>query len=349
MKKFKEVFGRVLVVLMILCPIGMLLVFNTLAVAASDVIKWRCEAHWPTSSTSYSAGAQVVIDKIKKGTNGKLDIELFPGGALVPAKEIFETVKRGMLEMGFSPAAYFRSQVPLGSIASGLPFNFQDVSEAAYFVKWMGFEEMMRNACAKQGVYYACERAETVELVLKKPVRKMEDFKGMKLRSMGVTQIYLTSIGAAASYIPGSELYAALTSGVVDGAHWGAVQGANSMKLYDVCRYHLALPITIYNSDSILVNQKALDKLPKNIQTVVYSVLKEHFWERTNQYRILEGVERAKVEKKGIEFITFSKEEYLKMQKAALKVWDDIARESPECAKAVVMVKDLNRSLGRLQ
>ena len=316
--------------------------------AADKVYKWKMQTHWPQSSSSYAGSAEVVVKKLKERTNGRLQIELFPSGALVPAKELFNACKRGMIPIVVTSAAYPRDQVPLMNIASGLPMNFKSVWEIIYFNKWLGFDDMCQEAFGKHGLYYSPDKVYPTEVSLKKPVKKFEDFKGLKLRSSGILQTYLSSIGAAASYLPGSEIYAALSSGVVDGAHWGAVQGSFSMKFYDVNKYHLRTPLNFAQTDIWLINQKALAKLPQDIQDIVKATLNEHFWLRTNQYQYLEDITLAKVQKEqGVQVLTLPPEDYVKMKDAAMAIWDDVATKSPECAKAVEMLKDFNKKLGR--
>ena len=320
------------------------------AAAADKVITWKCQVHWPASSSSYEGSLLAVAERVKKRTNGRLIIEPYAAGALVPPKEIFNAVKRGMIPIGVTSSAYPRAQVPLMNVASGLPCNFGSVWEAVYFYKWMGFEKMMREEVAKHGMFYASDKVYPTELSLKKPVRKFEDFKGLKLRSSGVLQVFLTSIGASASYIPGSEIYAALASGVVEGAHWGAVQGSYSMKFYDVNKYHLRPALNVASTDIWLVNQKALAKLPADLRKILLDTLEEEFWLRTNQYQYLEDLALAKIIKEnGVELITLPPAEYAKLQAAALKMWDEVAQKGPACAKAVEMLKEFNRTLGRIK
>jgi TRAP-type C4-dicarboxylate transport system substrate-binding protein len=150
--------------------------------------------------------------------------------------------------------------------------------------------------------------------------------------------------------MPGSEIYAALASGVMDGAHWGAVQGSASMKFYDVNKYHLRPALNVAATDIWLVNQKAFDKLPKDLQEILLTTLEEQFWLRTNQYIFLENKALSKVIKeKGVELITLPPAEYAKMQTAAIKIWDEVAQKGPQCAKAVGMLKDFNRTMGRIK
>ncbi|HUU81649.1 MAG TPA: TRAP transporter substrate-binding protein DctP [Acidobacteriota bacterium] len=348
MKKSKRISGFVSVCMALLFFVGIFVISDKPAMAAGDVIKWKCQVHWPAASVSYKDSLLVVIERLKERTNGRLIIEPYAAGALVPSKEIFNAVKRGMIEIAITSSAYPRDQVPLMNVASGLPLNFGNVWEAVYFHRWLGFEQMMKDECAKHGLYYATDKVYPTELSLKKPVRTFEDFKGLKLRSSGILQVFLTSIGAAASYIPGPEIYAALASGVVEGVHWGAVQGSASMGFYEINKYHLRPALNIAATDIWLVNKQALSKVPEDIQKILLATLDEHFFLRTNQYIYLEDKTLAKVQKeKGIELITFPPAEYAKMQAAAYKIWDDVAKKGPACAKAVQMLKDFNKSLGR--
>ena len=313
--------------------------------AADKVVKWKMQTHWPASSSSYTDSAQVLVKKLKERTGGQLDIELFPAAALVPSKELFNAAKRGMIQIVGTSSAYPRDQVPLMDVASGLPMNFKTPWECAYYHKSMGFDDMVQQAFAKHGLYYSPDKVYPTELSLKKPVRKFEDFKGLKLRSSGILQVYLTSLGAAGMMLPGSEIYAALTSGVVDGAHWGAVQGSDSMGFYEVNKFHLRPALNVAATDIWLINTKAMEALPADVQTVLKNTLDEHFWLRTKEYEQLEEKTLAKVQKeKGVELITLGDADVKKMETAALATWEDVAKRSPDCAKAVQMLKDFHAS-----
>jgi TRAP-type C4-dicarboxylate transport system substrate-binding protein len=319
------------------------------AAAADNPVTWKIQSHWPTSSSSYEDSLKKVADELREKTDGKLILEPYPADALVPSKEIFAAVKRGMLQGGTLSPGYVRDYIKIAGVASGLPFAFKNTWECAYFHQWYGFEDMLREAAAEHGVYWTTDKVYPTELVLTKPVRSLEDFKGLKLRSSGVLQTFLSGLGAAASYLPGSEVYPALSSGVVDGAHWGAAQGAYSMNLYEVCKYHLLPPLNIASTDVWVFNQKAIDNLPENIQEIFYNTMDKHFWERTNQYQYLENVTRAKaVSEKGVEVIRLPAEEQQKITAEAAKIWDKEAEKSPEAKEAVKLLKEYLKKLGHL-
>jgi len=345
----KALFAGSIVVLAGIVLLAMFSVGGT-ALAAEKVYTWKCPAHWPMASSSYKDSLQVVAERVKERTNGRLIIEPYPAAALFPGKENFNAVKRGMVPMAVTSAAYDLAQVPLLNVNSGLPLNFSEVWEAVYFYKWLGFEQMVKDEFAKHGLMYFTDKLYPTELSVKKPVRTFEDFKGLKIRSSGVLQKYLTSIGAAASYIPGGEVYTALASGVIDGAHWGAVQGSLSMKFYEISKYHLRPALNIAATDYWVINKKEFEKLPKDLQEILVKTLEEEFWLRTNQYLYQENISLTKIQKElGVELITLPPADFAKMQVAAMKLWGEIAQTSPECAKAVEMLTDFNRQMGRIK
>lgn len=320
---------------------------NNSSYAADKVIKWRVQSHWPVASPSYKGSLLVLVERIKKRTNGRLILEPFSAGSLVPSKQIHKAAKRGMFEMGGTSTAYTRATVPLSGIGAGLPYSFREAWQAFYFYKHWGYEKAMQDAFAKHGLLFFTDKIYPTELVLKKPVRTFDDFKGLKLRSSGTLQIFFTSIGAAASYLPGPEVYPALASGVVDGAHWGAAQGADKMGFYDICKYHLKPSFVVAGTDIWVVNKKAFGKLPEDIQNIFTQTMNEHIWLRSNQYIYQEAMTLARVQKeKGVKVITLAPEEQRKMGQAAIKLWDEEAKKDPLYGEYIGKMKEFLKGLG---
>ncbi|GAA3956353.1 TRAP transporter substrate-binding protein DctP [Allohahella marinimesophila] len=316
---------------------------------AADTIKWKVQSHWPSSSSSYQDSLVRLKKIIEERTDGRLQLDLFEDGALFKAKETFNAVGRGIVQMGTISPAYAQDKMSLAGIASGLPFAFRNVWEAAYFHKNLGFEDMLREEAAKHGVYYSTDKVYPTEMVIKEPVNSWEDFTKLKIRSSGAMQKFLTEAGAAASYLPGGELYPALSSGVVDGAHWGAAQGASSMGLYEVAKHHVKPALNIAGTDAFIVNQKALDKLPEDIRKVVIDALDEQFWFRTNEYQYQEQIALAKaMEEHGVKVNTLPEDVQARLAKAAQKTWHEEAKRSDNAAKAVQQLRTFLTDLGYL-
>ena len=228
-------------------------------------------------------------------------------------------------------------------MASGLPMNFKTAWECAYYHKSMGFDDMVQQAFAQHGLYYSPDKVYPTELSLKKPVRKFEDFKGLKLRSSGILQVYLTSLGAAGMMLPGSEIYAALTLGRGGRRPLGRGAGQRQHGLLRSEQVPPAPGPQRGGHGHLADQHKAMEALPADVQTIVKNTLDEHFWLRTKEYEQLEEKTLAKVQKeKGVELITLGDADVKKMETAALVTWEDVAKRSPDCAKAVQMLKDFH-------
>lgn len=317
--------------------------------AAQETFTWKVQSHWPGSSSSYTDSLGRIKRVLEERTDGRLKLQLYEAGALFKAKETFNAVSRGILEMGTISPAYAQDKVSLAGIASGLPFAFRNVWEAAYFHQNMGFEQMLRDEAAEHGVYWATDKVYPTEMVVKKPIQSWEDFTSLKIRSSGALQNFLTEAGAAASYIPGGELYSALDSGIVDGAHWGASQGAYSMGLYEVAKYHVQPALNIAGTDVIIVSQKALDKLPEDMQKIVKDALNEQFWIRTNEYQYKERITLAKaIAEEGVQVNVLPDEVQDKLVATAQKMWDEEGKRSENAQKALDMLKSYLSDLGYL-
>jgi TRAP-type mannitol/chloroaromatic compound transport system substrate-binding protein len=316
---------------------------------AQETITWKVQSHWPGASSSFEDSLGRLKDVLAERTNGRLELQLFESGSLFKPTETFNAVSRGILEMGTISPAYAQDEISLAGVASGLPLAFHTPAEAAYFHMNMGFEDMLREEAAEHGVYWATDKVYQTEMVTKKPIESVNDLESLKIRSSGALEKFLDDAGAATSYISGAELYTALDSGIVDAAHWGAAQGAYSMSLYEVAKYHVKPSLNVAGTDVMIVSQKALDNLPDGMAEVVKEALAEQFWFRTNEYEHKEKVTLQKaVKEEGVQINTLPQDVQDHMMEAAQAFWDEEAKTSDNAAKAVEMVKDYLRQLGRL-
>lgn len=320
------------------------------AAFAQESTTWRVQSHWPQSSSSYADSLEYLRDTLDERTGGRLKLELHPAGGLFGADETFNAVRRGIIQMGTISPAYIMGELETAGIAYGLPAAFQTEWEAQYFFKTLGFENMVREEAAEQGIFYSTDKIFTNEMVLTQKPETPEDFRALTIRSSGTLQNYLTDAGAAVSAIPGSELYQALSSGVVDGAHWGAVQGALSMSLYEVAKYHVRPALSIGGIDAFIVNQEAIDALPEDVQQVFYTTMEEQFWRRTNEYIFGEqrALARAQSEQ-NIEVVELPQAVRDQMLEAARTSWQRERDKGEKAAAAMDLLEQYLTDLGRIE
>jgi TRAP-type mannitol/chloroaromatic compound transport system substrate-binding protein len=310
------------------------------------VFKWRFQSHWPAASASFKPLKKFFDQDLQKLTGGRLQITLFPAAALVPTKELFDACRKGTVEGGTGSPAYWMTIVPIAGVSGNCPMTFREPWEGLYFHYVMGFENMLKEAHAKYNVLYYTEKIYPTAMIGKKPIYKLEDFKGYKIRSAGAIADMLRDLGAAPTMIQGAELYLALQTGVVEGAHWGAAQGALSMKLCEVAKYYIQPNLAMSGTDVILINKDAYNALPKDLQIILDLALKERAWRRTHEYIMGEMNALDTMKKKyGVKVTTLPPEDQKKMMKVAMKEWDKVAAKDAQAAKAIEMLKGFLRKL----
>jgi len=186
-------------------------------------------------------------------------------------------------------------------------------------------------------------------MIGKRPINKIEDFKGYKIRSSGAIADMLRDLGAATSLIPGEELYLALQTGVVDGAHWGAAGGALTMKFCEVAKYYIQPNLAMAGTDVIIINKDAFDALPKDLQTTLDAALKERVTHRTIEY-ITDEIKALDTMKKDykVTVSTLPPADQKKMMVVAMRQWDKVAAKDADAAKAIGMLKDYLKKLGHI-
>jgi TRAP-type C4-dicarboxylate transport system substrate-binding protein len=205
---------------------------------------------------------------------------------------------------------------------------------------------MLKDAHAKHNLLYYTEKIYPTAMIGKKPIRKIEDFKGYKVRSSGALAEMLKDLGAVPSMIPGEELYLALQTGVIDGAHWGAAGGALSMKLCEVAKYYIQPDLAMAGTDVIIINKDAFNGLPKDLQAILDKALKDRVYQRTEEY--VDDERKAldtMIKDYKVTVSTVEPADQKKMMVAAMKEWDKVAAKDADSAKAIGMLKDYLKKL----
>jgi TRAP-type mannitol/chloroaromatic compound transport system substrate-binding protein len=313
---------------------------------AGKVFKWRFQSHWPAGSASFKPLKDWFETKLTNLTGGQLQITLYPAAALVPTKEMFDACRKGTVDGATGSPAYWMTIVPIAGVSGNCPMTFREAWEGLYFHYVLGFEDMLKEAHAKHNVLYYTEKIYPTAMIGKKPIQKIEDFKGYKIRSSGAIADMLKELGAAPSLIPGEELYLALQTGVVQGAHWGAAQGALTMKFCEVAKYYIQPNLAMSGTDVIIINKDAFNALPKDLQTTLDLALKERVWRRSHEYTV-EEINALNTMKKDFKVTvsTLPPEDQKKMMNVAMKQWDKVAAKDAPSAKAISMLKDFLKKL----
>ncbi|WP_333871331.1 TRAP transporter substrate-binding protein [Desulforamulus putei] len=215
------------------------------------------------------------IELVEKNSNGKIKAELHANGVLGGDRELTEAVQMGTVTMTLSstsPVANFEKSFYLFD----LPFLFPD-RETAYKVLDGPIGQKLLDNLASQGIkglgYW--ENGFRHITNSKRSINKLEDIKGLKLRTME-NQLHMAAwkqLGANPTPMAFGEVFTALQQGTVDGQE-NPLALIDSNKFYEANKY-LTLSGHIYTPFVIMMNKKFFDELPQDLQKVVLDAVKE--------------------------------------------------------------------------
>lgn len=172
-------------------------------------------------------------------TEGRLKIEVFPGGTLGHPFKVTETVQKGVAQMGFLWPGFDYGVDKTSVLFAGYPVGPNSEEMLAWIYQGGGLELWQAWRMEKFGVVaFPCNNlTKEVFLHSKKPIRTQADYKGLKIRTVGAWAPIAEKLGATAVALPPGEIFAALERGVVDAAEWASPSVNMATGLHKVAKY----------------------------------------------------------------------------------------------------------------
>jgi len=219
----------------------------TLTATAQQAVVMRISHQVPPAHHMSKLLSAFAAD-VKQRSNGEVDVQLFGSEQLAKAAENFPAVAKGTIEAAMSVNFQWGNTIPEMSVFT-IPYFFGDLEQIKRFPKSeaRGF---LDDKLAQRGVHSVAWLYITRQSIFtsgKAPIRSTDDFKGLKIRGLNkLVDNALVAAGAAPSAMPGSEVYQALQTGVLD-AGLTDVSAAYSRKYYEVQKYGTVTPFfTVY-------------------------------------------------------------------------------------------------------
>jgi len=328
--------------IMLLLIIIVLSVFSAANYASSEgkVYKWRIVDHTVAGTVKHENTVRF-CERVKEVSNGRLIIEPYAGGVLFPVFDTFEAVQNDIVEMSAVYGGYWAGVNPFFAITGNQPGSpIQDFAECAYCEEEV--VPLKQKVYAKYGITYLgpFSWTEAEYMMSNVPIRKVEDFKGLKVRTSGPGAHVFKALGASVVSASAPEIYNLLKLGTVDVAEYDSYDENSRLGLNEVTKYAILLSFHTgaCEAQALCVNPKEWDKLPDDLKAIVMSCRGDIMYDFA--WRLKSANCKAKVkywDKGNIEYITFPEEELEKGRKVGLDVMRWYAKQNPECAEYVAI------------
>ena len=265
---------------------------------------------------------------LEKRTNGRVKVNYYPAGTLVPAPQSYDAVTKGISDVGNHVLGYTVGRFPLTEVLDlplGYPNNTVPTKLANAF-----YDKFKPKEFNDVKVLWFHAQAPGIVHTKTKPITKLEDLKGMKMRTYGSNAKLMSLLGGTPVAMPMTDVYDALSRGVAEGLMC-AYEATEGFRFGDQLKYSTENYATSYSAVfAIVMNKDKWNSLPPDIQKIIDTMSKEYIEKYAAMWDDIEISGKAYLVKRGNKINTLSKEEETKWVEKAQPIFDDYVKKMKE-------------------
>jgi TRAP-type mannitol/chloroaromatic compound transport system substrate-binding protein len=321
---------------------------------AQTPITMRWQSTWPTKDIFHEYALDFA-KKVNEMTGGRLKIEVLPAGAVVKAFDLLDAVSKGTLDGGHGVVAYWFGKSSALALWGSGPACGMDPNMLLAWHYYGGGKQILEEI-------YKSLNIDVVSFLygpmptqpfgwFKKPVAKVEDLKGLKYRTVGLSIEIQSQLGMAVNALPGAEIVPALDRGLLDAAEFNNASSDKALGFPDVSKVCM---LQSFHQPSeqfeILFNKQRYDALPEDLRSIIGYAIQaasaDMSWKAIDRYS---SDYKELQEKNGVKFYK-TPDAILKKQ---LEIWDGIVAkhsgQNPFFKKAYDSMNAFAQRAGRWQ
>ncbi len=242
-------------------------------------IKWRMASSFPRSLVALFGSADRFTKYVKESTDGKLQIDLFPAGEIVPALQVLDAVSNGTVQAGHTCGYYYLGKNPSFCFDTAVPFGLNARQLNAWMLEGNG-KTLMRDLFGSVNIvnFPLGNTGTQMGGWFRKEIKSVEDLKGLKMRTAGLAGEVLAKLGVVPQQIAGGDIYPSLEKGTLDAVEFVGPLDDEKLGFNKVAKYYYYPGFWEGGAQvSAYFNKEAFEKLPKHYQSIIEStVIRAH-------------------------------------------------------------------------
>ena len=297
---------------------------------------WKMVTTWPPNFPGLGTGANNVAKYIESLSGGRIKIQVYAGGELIPPLEVFDAVSSGTAELGHGGSYYWRSKSEAMQFFTCVPFGL-NTHEMNAWLYYGGGLELWQEAYRPFSLepFPAGNTGVQMGGWFNKEINTMDDFQGLKMRMPGLGGEVVRMAGGTSVALPGSEIFTALQTGVIDATEWVGPYNDLAFGLDKVAKYYY-YPGWHEPGPTLecMVNLDAFNSLPEDLKSIIKVACQAVNMDMTAEYNARNADALNQImEDKSIEVRPYPKEVLSELKSLSRKVINDLANRDPLVAK----------------
>ncbi|WP_133467946.1 TRAP transporter substrate-binding protein [Paraglaciecola marina] len=306
------------------------------AVQLQKTYKWKMVTSWPKNFPGIGRGPETFAENVERMSGGRLTINVYGAGELVPPFEVFDAVSQGTAEIGHSAAYYWKGKSAAAQIFTAIPFGM-NVQETNGWLHYGGGMELWREIYKPFGLIPFTGGNTGVQFAgwFKKEINSIDDVQGLKMRIPGLGGEVFKKIGGIPVALSGAEIFTSLQSGAIDGTEWVGPYNDLAFGLHKAAEFYYYSGWHEPGSAlEFIVNEKAYQALPKDLQAIVEVATKAANQDILDEYtaRNIEAMQTLK-DKHKVDMRALPADVINALKQASLEVMQEQAAADPAFKK----------------
>jgi TRAP-type C4-dicarboxylate transport system substrate-binding protein len=249
--------------------------------AGGEEIKLKLSHFLPTAHNHHANVIVPWTEDVKRRTNGRVEITIFPGASLCKPPQQYECAKAGLADIAWGVTGWTPGRFPLTSVIE-LPFMHRTAGVGSQMLAELWDKYLKREYDDVHVLYLHVHPGGHIH-THSKPVRTLEDFRGLKVRTpTAVVGDLLEMLGATKVGMPATQIYEAMSQKIVDGFGM-PFEALPPFRLHEVSRYHTE--VGMYTTAfAVFMNKAKYASLPPEVRKVLDDTTTiKYYWRQVGE------------------------------------------------------------------
>ena len=245
----------------------------TLAAPARSqgVQRWRMVTAWPKNLPGPGVAAQMLADRIGALSGGRIEVELFAAGELVPGRGVFDAVSEGTADLYHAVPAYWGSKSKGILLFGSQPFGLRADEQVGWLLHGGG-QELYDEMYARFGLkpFLCGNSGPQWQGWFREQIESVDDLKGLRFRTTGLASEMCARIGMAVQAMGGRDMFQALQSGALDAGEFIGPWTDSALGYYQIAKnYYWPGVGEPSSAEECAVNAEVFNALPQDLREAV--------------------------------------------------------------------------------
>jgi TRAP-type mannitol/chloroaromatic compound transport system substrate-binding protein len=226
---------------------------------------------WPKNLPGPGVAAQMLADRITALSGGRLEVELFAAGEIVPGDGVFDAVAEGTAELYHAVPAYWGSKSKGILLFGSQPFGLRAIEQLGWLT-WGGGQGLYDEMYARFGIQpFLCGNSGAQWAGwFRQPIESVDDLQGLRFRTTGLASEMASKLGMAVQAMGGAAMFQALQSGTIDAGEFIGPWTDSALGFYQIADHYYWPGVGEPSSaEECGINKRVFDDLPPDLQDAV--------------------------------------------------------------------------------